>query len=268
MMKKGGGELDIDKLINSMPLDNPLRIDNQDYTTDHKVSNDLQKSLMCNGKILERINKLEVKVDQLILLLEKMEHNIGKNNVNSANNKSETDHADCGKFIETLIELTTKLSGLESKFVKFDLENKARQDIEDKMSQTFSMKGCNVDDYAITSESLLSSVNYFIVNTPSYLSDHNEIITHLKCDGKPPNINNKNKKSDFEFKWTNTSKLLLENKFKEKYIYEELNNFQQTNFENTQDGLNRATDFISDIYINLSHKSMRKRYFKRKEKNT
>ncbi|CAG2194702.1 unnamed protein product [Mytilus edulis] len=130
----------------------------------------------------------------------------------------------------------------------------------------FSMKGCSVVDYAITSESLLSSVNYFIVKTPSYFSDHNQIVTHLKCDGKLPNINNINKKIDFEFKWTNTSKLLLENELNEKYIYEELNNFQQTNFENTQDGLNRATDLISDIYITLSHKCMRKRYFKKKRK--
>ncbi|CAG2205122.1 unnamed protein product [Mytilus edulis] len=130
----------------------------------------------------------------------------------------------------------------------------------------FSMKGCSVVDYAITSESLLSSVNYFIVKTPSYFSDHNQIVTHLKCDGKLPNINNSNKKIDFEFKWTNTSKLLLENELNEKYIYEELNNFQQTNFENTQDGLNRATDLISDIYITLSHKCMRKRYFKKKRK--
>ncbi|CAG2205855.1 unnamed protein product [Mytilus edulis] len=83
----------------------------------------------------------------------------------------------------------------------------------------FSMKGCSVVDYAITSESLLSSVNYFIVKTPSYFSDHNQIVTHLKCDGKLPNINNINKKIDFEFKWTNTSKLLLENELNEKYIY-------------------------------------------------
>ena len=40
----------------------------------------------------------------------------------------------------------------------------------------FSMKGCSVVDYAITSESLLSSVNYFIVKTPSYFSDHNQIV--------------------------------------------------------------------------------------------
>lgn len=57
------------------------------------------------------------------------------------------------------------------------------------------MKGCSVVYYAITSEGLLSSVNNFIVKNPSYLSDHNRIITHLKCDEKLPNINNKNKKN-------------------------------------------------------------------------
>ncbi|CAC5394333.1 unnamed protein product [Mytilus coruscus] len=230
MMKKGGGEPD--KLINTMPLENQLNTDTQDYTTDQKVSNDvteksnvviirkegekndkhsnldteqketeieqgmnesncslpdkdiievlhtiesdhisqtvslqndvqsvqignnqileitkqfetkletLEKRVFesSNGKIQERINKLEVKVDQRILLLEKIEHNKDKNNVNSTNYKCETDHADCGKFIETLIELTTKISGLESKF-----ENKAKQDIEDETEPNIQV---NVD---------------------------------------------------------------------------------------------------------------------------
>lgn len=41
------------------------------------------------------------------------------------------------------------------------------------------MKACSVVDYAITSESLRSSVNYLIDKTPSYFSDHTQIVTHL-----------------------------------------------------------------------------------------
>jgi hypothetical protein len=50
-------------------------------------------------------------------------------------------------------------------------------------------RGCSVVDYAVASESLLSSVNYYIFKNPSYFSDHNQIATHLKCYGKVMNTN-------------------------------------------------------------------------------
>ena len=56
-------------------------------------------------------------------------------------------------------------------------------------------RGCSVVDYTVASESLLSSVNYYIVKNPSYFLDHNHIATHLKCYGKVMNTNDKLEKA-------------------------------------------------------------------------
>ncbi|CAG2201175.1 unnamed protein product [Mytilus edulis] len=114
------------------------------------LKNDVQSVQIGNNQILEITKQFDTKLEslekrflnQLISLSEKIEHNIDKNNVNSTNHICETDHDDCGKFIETLIELTTKISGLESKFEKFDFENKAKQDIEDETEPNIQV---NVD---------------------------------------------------------------------------------------------------------------------------
>ena len=73
--------------------------------------------------------------------------------------------------------------------------------------------------YTVASESLLSSVNYFIVKNPSYFSDHNQIATHLKCNGKVMNTNDRLKKLNFEYRWTKALKQLLENELMESYLY-------------------------------------------------
>lgn len=41
--------------------------------------------------------------------------------------------------------------------------------------------GCSVVDYVLTSTSMLSSVNYCIVEEPTYLSDHEQTVTILSC---------------------------------------------------------------------------------------
>ena len=122
-------------------------------------------------------------------------------------------------------------------------------------------RGCSVVDYAVASESLLSSVNYYIFKNPSYFSDHNQIATHLKCYGKVMNTNDQLEKFNFEYRWTKASKQLLENELMESYLYENLTRFQETKFENSQQTLNKATEIISDIYIKLSDKCMKKRNF-------
>jgi len=111
--------------------------------------------------------------------------------------------------------------------------------------------GCSVVDYSIVSQSLLSSVKYFEIKQPSYFSDHNQLVTHLKCDGKIPMINSNCKELDFEFKWSKVSKMLLGYELKDKNIYEAVAAYQEKNFENSTDGINNATESISNIYISI-----------------
>jgi hypothetical protein len=57
---------------------------------------------------------------------------------------------------------------------------------------------------------------------------------------------------------TKASKQLLENELMESYLYED---FRKQHFESSQQSLNKATEIISDIYIKLSDKCMKKRNF-------
>jgi hypothetical protein len=101
--------------------------------------------------------------------------------------------------------------------------------------------------YTVVSESLLSLVNYFIVKNPSYFSDHNQIVTHLKCNGKVMNTNDRLKKLNFEYRWTKALKQLLENELMESYLYENLTRFHETKFESSQ----QAEPLVFIVVANL-----------------
>ena len=130
----------------------------------------------------------------------------------------------------------------------------------------FNQRGCSVIDYAIASESLLSSVTFFQVQNPTPYSDHCQLITHLKCNSKIPKLQENYIQQNYKLKWTNYSKILLEKELTEKYIFETVANFQNIDFENNLNGVNMANNRISNIYINLSIKCMKKCYIKTKKK--
>ena len=128
-----------------------------------------------------------------------------------------------------------------------------------------NQRGNSIVDYAVASESLLSSVKYFTVKNPNHFSDHNQLVTHLKCGFKLESAQNKYMKQQYSLKWTKVSKILLEKELSEKYIYESISGFQTTDFENSKQGVNLANDMISNIYLDLSKKCMRTNYFKKKK---
>lgn len=130
----------------------------------------------------------------------------------------------------------------------------------------FNSKGSSVVDYAVASASLLPSVKYFTVKNPTFLSDHCQLVTHIKCNrdgGKKSDVYNK---QDFSFQWTNFSKRLLDNELTEKHISDKILNFELKDFEKSSYGVNLANTMITDIYVNLSEKCMRKKFLKRKKK--
>ena len=130
----------------------------------------------------------------------------------------------------------------------------------------FNQKGCSVVDYAIASESLLSSVKYFQVEMPTHFSDHSQIIAHLNCFSKIQKPLFNYDKLEYTLKWSNRSKIILEQELFENYTLETITNFQNTEFENNASGVNGANDQLTNIYYNLSLKCMKKCYFKKKKK--
>ena len=130
----------------------------------------------------------------------------------------------------------------------------------------FNKMGCSIVDYAVTSVSLLSSVKYFIVKNPTHYSDHNQLVTHLKCSIATPSLHKDYAKQEFSFKWTKLSKKLLENELLEKHTCENVVNFETKRFQNSAVGVNMANEMISSIYIELSKKCMRKSYHRKKKK--
>ena len=128
----------------------------------------------------------------------------------------------------------------------------------------YNAKGCSIVDYAAASVSLLSSVKYFIVKNPACYSDHCQLVTYLDCHVKKNNVQSDYLKQEFSFKWTKLSKNLLEKELSQKYVYDNIANFELFNFENSTDGVNTANEMLTDIYTNLSEKCMRKHYYKKK----
>ena len=127
-------------------------------------------------------------------------------------------------------------------------------------------RGSSVVDYTITSESLLSSVKYFIVENLTHFSDHSQLVTYLNCKFRTCEIQNQYQKQDFSFKWTESSKQILEQELMNPYICEKIMKLENSSFEKSLDGVNLANKMISDIYIDLSTKCMKKKYFKKKRK--
>ena len=130
----------------------------------------------------------------------------------------------------------------------------------------YNAKGCSIVDYAAASVSLLSSVKYFIVKNPTCYSDHCQLVTYLDCHVKKNNVQSDYLKQEFSFKWTKLSKNLLEKELSQKYVYDNIANFELFNFENSTDGVNTANEMLTDIYTNLSEKCMRKHYYKKKKR--
>ena len=97
----------------------------------------------------------------------------------------------------------------------------------------FKPNGASTVDYALANVDLIKSVNFFQTLVPTYLSDHVQIVLHLKCHIKDENHNTyyKSFKINSIFKWENVSKTKLLNALGQENIREDILNFECTNFE-------------------------------------
>ena len=124
-------------------------------------------------------------------------------------------------------------------------------------------------DYAIASESLLSSVLYFSTQEINYLSDHVQIKLLLKCKLQK----NATSESIFSswsdtvnYRWTEGTKEEIVDALCNETILNEIINFEAKTFSEDQNGINLATEEVKSVLsIKIADKSCKK-VRKRKEK--
>ncbi|CAG2245448.1 unnamed protein product [Mytilus edulis] len=124
-----------------------------------------------------------------------------------------------------------------------------------------SKNGFSTVDYALVSESLLSSVQYFKTNDFTYLSDHAKIDLFLKCsinENTEFKLDNNKWKSINTYKWTEQSKNLVINALSTDYIREEIISLEILDINKTQDGVDEAVEKLTDILQNISEMACKK----------
>ena len=133
----------------------------------------------------------------------------------------------------------------------------------------FKPNGSSVVDYALTSMDLINCVNFFQTENPTYLSDHCQIIVHLKCKLDNQNVNCYTKCNTIEsiFKWENVSKEKLYCVLEEDSIRNSILNFENTSFEENCFGVDQAESALNNIFHTLSVRSCKTiKTFKKKKK--
>ena len=123
-----------------------------------------------------------------------------------------------------------------------------------------SLNGYSSVDYALVSESLLSSVKFFKTDEFNYLSDHVQIQLTLKCSIKNlVNINFEKKgwKEIKRYKWTSNSEKLLINALSSEQIKNDILDFEIQNFEENQEGVDGAVENLNKILNKISENSCR-----------
>ncbi|CAG2231846.1 unnamed protein product [Mytilus edulis] len=124
-------------------------------------------------------------------------------------------------------------------------------------------------DYALVSESLWSSVQYFKTNDFTYLSDHAKIDLFLKCsinENTEFKLDNNKWKSINTYKWTEQSKNLVINALSTDYIREEIISLEILDINKTQDGVDEAVEKLTDILQNISEIACKKFFGSNKKK--
>ncbi|CAG2193071.1 unnamed protein product [Mytilus edulis] len=121
----------------------------------------------------------------------------------------------------------------------------------------YKHNGSSTVDYALSDMDLMSSIEYFYIGEPTYLSDHVPISVILKC-----NICHTEHKSHKNFtqigvkyRWENTSRDKMIEVLGENFIKQQIRDFEDSQFEQTFSGIDKATSDIKNIFESLANKS-------------
>ena len=141
-----------------------------------------------------------------------------------------------------------------------------------------SPSGYSTVDYAVVSESLLPSVQYFKTGDFSYISDHVQVEFFLKCNKNKANCTDKPSEIFSEilsFKWNDNSLDLLLKSLDTDELKEDIINFELKSFSQSQTGIDEACFKLTAILSKISEKSctikkriknIKKKTYKKKQK--
>lgn len=118
-----------------------------------------------------------------------------------------------------------------------------------------SKNGISVVDYIITNQELFPSVETFIVDQPTHLSDHSLITAKINVNIRTNNRENSNtvsptklSKLKSQFHWDTTKKELFETMFRTEIISKKIIKFQNNEYKQTQEDTDRSVKDISEIF--------------------
>ena len=118
--------------------------------------------------------------------------------------------------------------------------------------------GYSCVDYAIISDSLLTSVEYFTTEDFNYLSDHVQIVVHLKCKIENNKVLSTHQwENTKSYKWNEKSKNILSECLVSEDLKNQIIDFESKSFSENQMGINEATKELSLILSTLTEKSCR-----------
>ena len=136
----------------------------------------------------------------------------------------------------------------------------------------YKTNGASTVDYCLADVDLINNINFFQVLDPNYLSDHAQIVVHIKYEKfiVYEKANVKLNQIDKFYKWEAVSKNKLFDALCEPEIVENILSFETANFEKTGEGINLATSQLTKMLENLAEKScktikLRKKKIKKKK---
>ena len=123
----------------------------------------------------------------------------------------------------------------------------------------YKPNGSSVVDFALTSVDLINFVRYFQILDPTYLSDHTQIVVHLKCNlNRTISQNCSNCYTiDTVYRWEYVSKEKLYSALEEDKVRNEILLFENANFEQNINDVDKAEFQLNNIFKTLSVHSCR-----------
>ena len=133
--------------------------------------------------------------------------------------------------------------------------------------------GISVVDYIICDQEIFENANYFVVKSPTYLSDHSQIITWIDIsqtieehDTGPCNI--EMSKLPNQFIWNNDAKNNFRETLRSPEIQRKMNEFVDSNFTNDLNGINKCLCEFQKILLETSKKCLKIKKSKLRRKIT
>ena len=129
--------------------------------------------------------------------------------------------------------------------------------------------GISTVDYFICDQSLFQFIEHFIVKSPTYLSDHSQIVTWLKISQKVHRVESKEtlnskplKKLPNQFIWTANSSAVFKHELTTPESQHLVNIFLKKNYEKSETGIENAVNDVQAILLGAAKRSLKSKVIK------